>query len=146
MGLGAGAGRASAWALAHGMGRADRVTGQPSVSVNIFVFERDASAHYRMLYPAEQLIAEGYDIEVGARPCQATEEIEARQSDVVVVSRPVRKSQADVVVALHELGVRVVVDLDDDIEHLEPDDLDGPSCVQAPAPGAGLQSDPGQVT
>jgi glycosyltransferase involved in cell wall biosynthesis len=94
------------------------MTGQPSV--NVYVFVHDGSADYRLRYPAEQLAKDGYDVEI-VDLSDVEDEIEVRQSDVVVTSRPVRKSQADLVEQLAAMGVRVVVDVDDDIEHLVPE-------------------------
>jgi glycosyltransferase involved in cell wall biosynthesis len=94
------------------------MTGQPSV--NVYVFVHDGSADYRLRYPAEQLAKDGYDVEI-VDLSDVEDEVEVRQTDVAVVSRPVRKPQADLVEQLAAIGTRVVVDVDDDIEHLVPE-------------------------
>jgi glycosyltransferase involved in cell wall biosynthesis len=110
------------------------MTGQPSVTV--FVFVHDGSADYRLRYPAEALAKDGYDVEI-VDLSDVEDEVEVRQTDVVVVSRPVRKSQADLVEQLAAMDVRVVVDVDDDIEHLVPEHSLVRLRHPAPAPRAG---------
>jgi len=89
-------------------------------TVNVYLFVHDGSANYRLIYPAEQLAKDGHDVQL-IDLSDTDDEVEVRQSEVAVVSRPVRESHADLVEQLAAIGTRVVVDLDDDIEHLVPE-------------------------
>lgn len=90
-------------------------------SVNVYLLAADASSRYRLTYPAQALAAQGHDVQVV--DLTGGEGAEVRHADVAVLSRPVHEQHADLVEAMAGLGVQVVVDLDDDIEHLEPEHI-----------------------
>lgn len=81
-------------------------------SVNVYPVDWDASAFYRLTEPARALREQGADVQVCATGT------EHRDADVLVFNRPVRAEQADVVESLVAAGKRVVVDIDDDFDHL----------------------------
>lgn len=98
----------------------------------------DASAWYRMKFPAFALAAQGVDVvidQIGPRaywdrswdgkipPLEARcLGLETRpDADVVVINRPVRAHWAEIIPHLQKAGVKVVVDLDDDFEAIQTD-------------------------
>lgn len=86
-------------------------------SVDVYVFENDASAFYRLIEPARALQAQGADIRIYREGDTVTRDDAA----VCVFNRPVHPLQAGIVEALAAAGRRVVVDLDDSYRHLSSD-------------------------
>lgn len=105
--------------------------------VAIWPANDDASAWYRLKFPAFELAAQGVDVVVAsgqhAGPTVAwdrdwsyldTPPYEARvmglvkrpDADVVVINRPARAHWAEAIPMLQAAGVRVVVDVDDDFD------------------------------
>jgi glycosyl transferase family 1 len=85
------------------------------VKVNVLCIDDDASADYRLVWPAAALVADGADVEVHRLGTSAAT---VRDADVLVFNRPIRQAQADVVEELVDEGRRVVIDMDDDFDHL----------------------------
>lgn len=81
-------------------------------SVNVYPVDWDASAFYRLTEPARALREQGADVQV----CRTG--TEHRDADALVFNRPIRAEQADVIETLVAAGKRVVVDIDDDFDHL----------------------------
>src|SRR5215472_7766299 len=92
--------------------------------------EDDAVSQYRLFLPAAALVEQGADVEVdmtgplivwnrewhGAPPPDARALALANkpEADTVVMQRPARRWWADIIPMLQQLGIRVVVDVDDD--------------------------------
>lgn len=90
-----------------------------------------AGGHYRLQWPAQALALQGADVTVDrvgptctwdrywdgeAPPAEAhVLGVERPDADVVVLQRPARRQWVQVIAALQEHGVRVVVDVDDDL-------------------------------
>lgn len=106
--------------------------------VLIWYANDDASAWYRMKFPAFALAAQGVDVTVdydGPRAywdrkwtgkiaplevrCIGLEV--APEADVVVINRPIRAHWAEIIPYLQRAGIKVVVDLDDDFEAIQID-------------------------
>lgn len=83
-----------------------------SRSVDVLVRNRDGSDFYRLLEPARVLADEGYDIQV------IPTAMSARPESTVVLSRPLDEFGVQVVGWLRDTGHRVIVDMDDDFDHL----------------------------
>jgi glycosyltransferase involved in cell wall biosynthesis len=99
--------------------------------VKVIVYPADAFAcgHYRAYWPAEVLARQGVDVKI-VRPGEPTGisglmiggrlSASAPDCDVVVFQRPGRKLLADLVEPLRRMGVAVVVDVDDDLDRIHP--------------------------
>lgn len=105
--------------------------------MKVVVFPADAQAcgHYRIVWPSNVLQAEGMDIfivppkgETGflikteEQPdgSQRLIELTAPQCDVVVLQRPSHELQPQLIKALRQSGIAVVVDMDDDMSTVHP--------------------------
>lgn len=104
--------------------------------MRVIVWPADQSGcgHNRLIWPAQALAAQGADVTIGAGPRVAwsrywtgSEEpppdvrlvgVEKPDADVVVLQRPGRRWWSDLIPHLHQHGVRVVVDVDDDFAHI----------------------------
>ncbi len=87
--------------------------------------EGNASATYRLVWPAEELIKQGHNISIQYdQPYMVqrlrthfTDEVKAIQSkveaDVVVLQRPLQREWFEMTKLLQEMGIAVVVELDD---------------------------------
>lgn len=75
--------------------------------INVYPVDQDGSARYRLIWPAEAMIAQGLDVQL----C-STGTVE-RDADTIVMNRPVREAQAQCVEELTGLGKRVIIDMDD---------------------------------
>lgn len=97
--------------------------------------DHSGCGHYRLIYPAEALAAQGGDVTVdftgprvlwdrvwaGANAPPAANVAgldEAPDADVVVIQRPARKHWAQLIPHLQAAGVSVVVDCDDDFARI----------------------------
>lgn len=98
--------------------------------VKVHPADEGGCGHYRLIWPARALAAEGCDVEichglpavwrdsggitelVGVAPLDC---------DVVVLQRPLQRHLADVIPFLQEQGVAVVVEVDDDFSCIHPD-------------------------
>lgn len=88
-----------------------------------------ATGHYRAIWPAEVLAAQGHDVEIqwsfdahwqddyglGVTRLVGVEPIEA---DVVVIQRPLRREMAQIIPHIQAQGIKVIVEIDDDFEHI----------------------------
>lgn len=101
--------------------------------------ENDATAAYRLRFPAEALIAEGADVAVSMvgptvlwnQPWDGREPpewvkvcgVQAPEADVVVLQRPGRRWWADLIPHIQAHGVAVVVDVDDRFDAIHPSNV-----------------------
>jgi glycosyltransferase involved in cell wall biosynthesis len=70
--------------------------------------------HYRLIWPAQHLAAQGHDI------APATPHVDL-DTDVVVIQRPLRKIWADTAIdQMHAAGIAVVVEIDDLFTAIDP--------------------------
>jgi glycosyltransferase involved in cell wall biosynthesis len=103
--------------------------------VIVWPADRQGSGHYRLIFPADALERQGAEIEVtdhgpsigwdrefpgdgvplDARPLTLAERPDA---DVVVIQRPGRAHWTEIIPMLQAVGVRVVVDVDDDFDSI----------------------------
>lgn len=85
----------------------------------VYAREADASSFYRLVEPAAVLVERGYDVEciqLGGKAGFVA--VNPETTSTVVVNRPIQADMATVVEDLVKLGVRVVVDMDDDFDHI----------------------------
>lgn len=103
--------------------------------MKVYVYPADkwACGNYRMAYPAEELKRQGHDITVvypgekmmvgGRRNPRNREELESvfypPDADVLVLQRTTHKWLAKAIPLLRARGVAVVVDIDDDLNHID---------------------------
>lgn len=116
------------------------------MKVAIYPADHGGCGYYRMIWPAEALIWSGRDVFIAepnsdqARiPCQMTKakitypgglgdriaEVvvgieELPDADVVVIQRPGQRKIVELIAHLQAAGIAVVVELDDDFEHIDP--------------------------
>jgi len=109
--------------------------------VKIYVIPADAWAcgHYRMIWPADTLRRQGYDVTI-IPPSDETgflvkteEDDQGNQrlidvkiptgADVIVLQRPAHPLQPQLIKMLRDHGVTVVVDMDDDMSTIHPDNI-----------------------
>jgi glycosyltransferase involved in cell wall biosynthesis len=100
------------------------------VKVVVYPSDRYACGHYRMVWPAEALAAQGMDVTVvmpgeetgigGLKLDGRVHLLSAPDCDVAVFQRPARTLHADMIPLLRKKGVAVVVDMDDDLERIHP--------------------------
>lgn len=97
-----------------------------------------ACGHYRMAWPSDVLKAQGHDItvvtptektgfrvRVGMR-VDGTQELldmEMPEADVVVIQRPAKDMMVQMIKRMREVGIAVVVEIDDDLTNLHPDNI-----------------------
>lgn len=98
-------------------GQSDRVKEIPKVNsakVNVIYMDDDASAKYRLLWPAQALKDQGASIEI----YDVIDKNDRQMGDyeTIVFNRPVRKGMSELVKGYKEHGKRVVVDIDDAYE------------------------------
>lgn len=103
--------------------------------VVVFPADNQACGHYRIVWPSSVLQAEGMDIHIvppkgdtgfliktEEQPdgSQRLIELTAPQCDVVVLQRPSHELQPQLIKALRQSGIAVVVDMDDDMSTVHP--------------------------
>lgn len=103
------------------------------MKVNVYPADLGGCGHYRIIWPAEALAAQGADVTVirsdepDERQVQAawwTDDagvstlvgVRAPEADVVVLQRPLTDTLAQSIPMLQAQGIRVVVEVDDDFE------------------------------
>lgn len=103
----------------------------------VWAGEHGACQFNRLVWPARALAAQGADVVIdpagptimwdrrwtGTPGDAQVMEVLKPDADVVVLQRPVRRYWADVIPKLQTLGVRVVVDVDDDFTCVHPDNV-----------------------
>lgn len=82
---------------------------------------------YRMIGPANALVAQGHDVVIKyKRPSVITDKgvvvasAEVLKADVMVFQRPARKQYIEYFKVLQGMGIKVVVDIDDDLTKIHP--------------------------
>lgn len=103
------------------------------MKVNVYPADLGGCGHYRMIWPAEALAAQGADVTV-IRPTEPDErqvqatwwtddagvstlvDVRAPEADVVVLQRPLTDTLTQSIPMLQAKGIRVVVEIDDDFE------------------------------
>lgn len=103
------------------------------MKVNVYPADLGGCGHYRLIWPAEALAAQGVDVTV-IRPTEPDEQqvqatwwtddagvstlvdVRAPEADVVVLQRPLTDTLAQSIPMLQAQGIRVVVEIDDDFE------------------------------
>lgn len=109
--------------------------------MKVYVFPADlfGCGHYRMIWPAQALRAEGHDVEImfpntktnafgqkiaGLRAVMEGDRLVdvqyPRDADVIVFQRPTHRQLSQAVPLLREKGVAVVIDMDDDLSSINP--------------------------
>jgi hypothetical protein len=102
------------------------------MKIGVFPADLAGCGHYRLLWPAEQVKALGYDVTI-IMPDQRKSRLRAQTEDdnvtkvfldadfdIIVLQRTTHKFLAQAVPFLREMGVAVVVDMDDDLETIHP--------------------------
>lgn len=107
--------------------------------------------HYRIIWPAEALRAQGADVELVYAGAGADKEIgaafwigddpehrlrlatSAPDCDIAVIQRPLTEVLADSIPVLQQRGVKVVVEIDDDFENISPRNISWRN-VRPPSP------------
>lgn len=94
--------------------------------------DKNGCGTYRMILPAQALAAQGHDVTIafdytyqarwqpsawGDRIIEIVEEVDA---DVVVLQRPLKRTLVELIDALQDRGVAVVVEIDDDFHSIHP--------------------------
>lgn len=97
--------------------------------VRVFPADEGGCGHYRIIWPAQALAANGCDVEISSgipaiwRDHDGTSEmigVADVDADVVVLQRPLQRHLADAVPMLQQQGVAVVVEVDDDFSCIPP--------------------------
>jgi glycosyltransferase involved in cell wall biosynthesis len=105
------------------------------VKVLVFPADQGGCGAYRLIFPARHLIAQGADVDYvvsddpperqlqaqwRTRPDGTREvlDVVAPDADVVVLQRPLQAHLSQAIPILQAKGVRVVVEIDDDFEHI----------------------------
>lgn len=109
--------------------------------MKVYVLPADAfgCGHYRLIWPADVLAKDGYDVtimppneksgflaRVGERP-DGSQELTGVQvpadADVIVLQRPAHHLQPQMIRMMRQNGIAVVVDMDDDMSTIHPDNI-----------------------
>lgn len=102
------------------------------MKIKVFPVDDGACGNYRMTWPAQELIRQGHDVElhptvngrsglgVMVQPNGKVGGIRHPDCDVVVLQRPTHRLYAQSVPYYRRAGVRVVVEIDDDLSHVPP--------------------------
>lgn len=72
--------------------------------------------YYRLIWPAEVLIEQGYDVTISTR--EAAAETPADDYDVVVIQRPTKAAMGLHIQQMQRAGIAVVVEIDDDFSSI----------------------------
>jgi len=105
-------------------------------TIHVHPADGGGCGHYRMIWPAEALIAEGYDITYmkpgtsdanlmttatqGRDGIEHIVDVEHPGCDIIVLQRPLHYQLLECIPLLQAKGVQVVVELDDDFENIHP--------------------------
>ena len=100
------------------------------MKIKVFPVDDGACGNYRIIWPAQALIADGHDIElhptyegrsglgVMVNPDGTVGGIRHPDCDVLVLQRPTHRLYAQSIPFYRRAGVRVVVEIDDDLSHI----------------------------
>lgn len=99
------------------------------MKVRVCPSDQAGCGKYRMIWPGEQLQAEGYDIQIERRPLIKVDgsetpprvvDVEAEGADVMVFQRPCTYQISQLIPILQDRGIKVVIDMDDDLSCIHP--------------------------
>jgi len=88
--------------------------------------DKDGCGHYRALWPGQAVESDDVQVEFIERLSMTIDEaghvtdMDKPRCDVFVMSRPLRRLNAESVAVMQAKGIAVVVDIDDDFEALDP--------------------------
>lgn len=101
--------------------------------MKVYVYPADVHGcgHYRLIWPTQELIRRGHDIElvlpdrdrgISARLVDGVpqEVFLPADADVIVLQRPTHIALSRTIRLIREKGVAVVIDMDDDLSHIHP--------------------------
>ena len=94
--------------------------------VSVFPSDTGGCGNYRMRWPAEALAKQGYDVTVDTKPkviMQGNRVVGLPKqfpADIAVLQRPCRVQYLDLIRVLKDQGVKIVVDMDDDLSRIHP--------------------------
>lgn len=83
--------------------------------------DRGGCGMYRMYWPAQTLIKQGFNVTI-AEPDDAAL-IRADEFDIIVIQRPLRQLMHEHVKRMQAAGITVVVDIDDDFSCIHPNNV-----------------------
>lgn len=99
------------------------------MKVRVCPSDQAGCGKYRMIWPGQALQAEGYDIQIERRPLikvnDAEElprvvDVQTEGADVMVFQRPCTYQITQLIPILQDRGVKVVIDMDDDLSCIHP--------------------------
>src|SRR5687767_5308793 len=98
------------------------------MKVLVYPADRYGCGHFRMIWPTEELRKEGHDVEViSTQDRHVKVHLEGKtvvdaeiEADVVVFQRLTHEYMAQVVPVLRAKGIAVVIDIDDDLNSIDP--------------------------
>src|ERR1044072_2743168 len=93
--------------------------------IEVFPQDQAGCGHYRLIWPAEALAAQGHEVDVKRKRPQVVVDggkivrlAEPLKADVMVFQRPARREYVDFIKIVQSEGVKVVVDMDDDLSSI----------------------------
>lgn len=96
-------------------------------SVLVFPSDRNACGSYRMIWPAEAMKAQGYDVRVARNNPAVVKQgekivglAEDLHADMVFFQRPCRRQYIEIFEFLQRDGIKIIVDFDDDLTSIHP--------------------------
>jgi glycosyltransferase involved in cell wall biosynthesis len=103
------------------------------MKVILMVPDEGGCGHYRVRYPGQAASEAGVDVEFATNlNVDWTYDVEADErrpvkvnveADLIVIQRPLRRLNADLIPVLQKQGIAVAVDIDDDLTAIDPDNL-----------------------
>lgn len=98
------------------------------MKITVCPSDKTGCGNYRLIWPAEALKAQGHDISVQRRPHilidKNTHPPEVKdvlvETDVIVFQRPCSYQISQLIPILHNKGIKVVIDMDDDLSCIHP--------------------------
>lgn len=99
--------------------------------VVVYPADEQGCGYHRLIWPAEELRRQGHDVRV-QRPGERefslqidtwtgeAVHVDAPDADVVVLQRPAHRYVVAAITAFRKRGIAVVVDVDDDLNHIHP--------------------------
>lgn len=99
------------------------------MKVRVCPSDQAGCGSYRMIWPAEALIAEGHDIQIAKRPLvkvttheepPTVVDVLEEGADVMVFQRPCTYQITQLIPILQAKGIKAVVDMDDDLNSIHP--------------------------
>ena len=115
------------------------------MKVELFPADSGGCGAFRMRYPAEALAAQGYDVHVHDKRPRVwwrqdergeleVGKLDGIDGDVVVFQRPTDQSISKVMRGLQRFGLKVVIDMDDDLRAVSPSNINYPYLQPSTSP------------